>query len=302
MQTNKKHKDRLFKFIFGNEEHKEWTLSLYNALNGSNYTDPEIIEFTTIDDVIYMGTKNDVSLLVMIDSTMELWEQQSSFNPNLPVRFLVYAGQLYDKYMTEKDIYRYGRRLNKLPKPKCICFYNGTGRQPEERILRLSDAFGAYDGDIEVTVRMLNINYGRNKSLMEACKSIEEYAWLIDRIRGNQKTMGNVDAAVDKAIAEMPDDFLLKRFLTAHKAEVKGMYLTEYDEEKERRHAIREGREEGREEGRAEGRAEGRNEEKERVARDMLRKNLPLTLIEEISRLSEEAIRALAANLGLTVV
>ena len=63
--TNTQHKDRLFKFIFGNPEHKEWTLSLYNALNGSDYTDPEAIEFNTIENVIYMGTKNDVSFIVL---------------------------------------------------------------------------------------------------------------------------------------------------------------------------------------------------------------------------------------------
>ncbi|MBQ9389778.1 MAG: hypothetical protein IJU07_06345 [Synergistaceae bacterium] len=105
MGTNTKHKDRLFKFIFGNPEHKDWTLSLYNALNGSHYTDPEDIEFNTIEDVIYMGMKNDVSFLVMDAMTMNIWEHQSSVNPNLHVLFLLYAGQLYDKYITQKHLY-----------------------------------------------------------------------------------------------------------------------------------------------------------------------------------------------------
>lgn len=99
MQTNSKHKDRLFRFIFGNPEHKEWTLSLYNAINGSNYTNPEDIEFNTIDDIIYMGMKNDVSFLIM--HVMNLREHQSSLNPNMPIRFFLHAGQLYDKYMTD---------------------------------------------------------------------------------------------------------------------------------------------------------------------------------------------------------
>ncbi|MBQ7193760.1 MAG: hypothetical protein IJR98_05265 [Synergistaceae bacterium] len=313
-------------------------MSLYNALNGSSYTDPEELEFNTIDDVIYMGMKNDVSFLVMDAKTMNIWEHQSSVNPNLPVRFLMYAGQLYDRYMTEKNIYRYGTRLKKLPKPKCVCFYNGADKEPEEQTLKLSDAFEADDGDIEVRVRMLNINYGHSRALMEACVILGDYAGLIDSIRENQKAGMNLEGAVDTAIASMLDDSLLKRFLLVHKAEVKGMYLTEYDEEKERKLAQKEAREEGREEGLEEGRKkglkeglkegrkkglkeglkegrkeglkeglkegrlEGQHEEKERVATDMLKKNFPLTIIEEISRLSEDAIRTIAANLGIAVI
>ncbi|MBQ9574379.1 MAG: hypothetical protein IJR27_03775 [Synergistaceae bacterium] len=296
MQTNSKHKDRLFRFIFGNPEHKEWTLSLYNAINGSNYTNPEDIEFNTIDDIIYMGMKNDVSFLIM--HVMNLWEHQSSLNPNMPIRFFLHAGQLYDKYMKDNDIYRYGTVLQRLPKPKCVCFYNGTDYQPEEKILRLSEAFGADDGDIEVRVRMMNINYGHNCTLMEACRVLNDYALLIDRIRANQKAGMNLDQAVDSAIDEMPDDSLLEKFLLSHRAEVKGMYLTEYDEEKERMRALREGRNEGR----AEGRNEGRNEEKARFVSEMLRKNLPLTLIEEISQLSKDVIYSIAKNIGVPVI
>lgn len=60
--VNREYKDRLFKYIFGREENKAWALSLYNAINGTNYTDENSIELTTIDDALYMGMKNDVSL------------------------------------------------------------------------------------------------------------------------------------------------------------------------------------------------------------------------------------------------
>ena len=293
MGTNTKHKDRLFKFIFGNPEHKDWTLSLYNALNGSHYTDPEDIEFNTIEDVIYMGMKNDVSFLVMDAMTMNIWEHQSSVNPNLPVRFLMYAGQLYDKYMTQKRLYRYGKKLHRLPKPKCICFYNGTDKQPEEKILRLSEAFGANDGDIEVIVRMLNVNYGCNMALMETCRVLHDYSEFIYGIRQNQKSGMNLGEAVDASVELMSADSLLKKFLVSHRAEVKGMYLTEYDEEEERKL--------GREEAREEGREEGIRENSEHVAATMLRKNFPLPLIEEISQLSEDVIRNIAANLGISI-
>ena len=87
--------------------------------------------------------------------------------------------------MSENDIYRYSRKLNILPEPRCVCFYNGTEDQPEEKILKLSDAFGAKNSDIEVRVKMLNINYGRNKILMDACKPLYEYAWFNEGDRRN---------------------------------------------------------------------------------------------------------------------
>ena len=89
---NRQYRDRLFKFIFGNPEHTEWTLSLYNAMNGTNYTNPDDIQLTTLDDAVYMNMKNDISFL--ITEIMNLWEQQSTFNPNMPMRILIYAGML----------------------------------------------------------------------------------------------------------------------------------------------------------------------------------------------------------------
>ena len=100
---NRQYRDRLFKFIFGNPEHKEWTLSLYNAMNGTNYTNPDSIQLTTVEDAVYMGMKNDTSFL--ITETMNFWEQQSTFNPNLPMRILIYAGMVYAKYVETSDDY-----------------------------------------------------------------------------------------------------------------------------------------------------------------------------------------------------
>ena len=277
-KINKQHKDRVFKFIFG--RNKAWALSLYNAINGSNYTDPEAIEFNTIEDIIYIGMHNDVSFLFYC--FMPMWEQQSSFNPNMPIRYLLHSAQLYDKYMFEHNCYRYGKKLIKLPCPKCVCFYNGTEEQPEEMILSLSDAFITGESDIEVKVRMLNINYGKNKTLMKACKPLYEYSWLVETIRQGNK---DIEKAVDEALDKLPDDFLIKKFLLMHRAEVKGMFLTEYDEEKIL----------------AQERQEGIQEANERVVANMLKKALPLQLIEEITQLSDDVIRGIALNLGLAV-
>ena len=126
-----------------------------------------------------------------------------------------------------------------------VVFYNGTEEHPDETILKLSDAYlGGVKGDIEVAVRMLNINVGQNKKLFDACKPLQEYAWIVDRIRTYSKQMSR-EEAIDKTLAEIPDSFQLKHLLLKHKAEVKGMILTEYDEEDVMNGFKEEGRKEG---------------------------------------------------------
>ncbi len=268
--VNREYKDRLFNFIFGREENREWTLSLYNAINGSDHTDASLIEFNTLGDVVYMGMKNDTSFI--LSNRMSVYEHQSRYNPNMPARMLEYVGKLYSGYIAKNKYNKYGSTLIPLPIPKFVVFYNGTSEKEDEVVLRLSDAFDENyrpDADIEVRVRMLNVNYGHNAKLMDNCGPLMEYSWFVDRIRGYQKD-DSLEGAMKKAIEEMPDDFRIKRFLYAHMEEIKGMLDTEYNEA-EVNEAFKE---EGRAEGRAEGLAEGRTE------RDDLRK--------EIDRLREE--------------
>lgn len=281
--TNVQYKDRLFKFIFGNPEKKQWTLSLYNAMNGTNYTNPDDLQFNTIGDALYMGMKNDVSFLVASD--MNLWEQQSSFNPNMPMRLFLYAAQLYEKFVQTSDYYQYSSTLQTIPTPHCVCFYNGTQEQPEKQVLKLSDAYGG-DGDIEVKVTMLNVNYGKNQKLMEACKPLKEYAWLVDAVRKNQKEKMNLDAAVDKALSEMSDDFAIKPFLLGNRAEVKSMLITEYNEQKEF----------------AKERKDATDKRNVEVASDMLKKGYPISDVIEISKLPKSTVQKLADKIAAPVV
>ena len=283
INANEEHKDRVFKFIFGNPENKEWTLSLYNAINGSNYTNPDDLEFNTIEDAVYLGMKNDVSFI--ISDELNLWEHQSTYNPNMPMRFFIYAAKLYEKYITGSDYYQYSRTLQHAPRPECICFYNGTAKQAEKKILKLSDAFGG-KGAIEVKVIMLNINYGKNKTLMNACEPLNEYAWLVDKIRQKQKYGKNLEAAIDAVIDEMPENFLIRKFLISNKAEVKGMFLTEYDQDKVLNESFK----------------RGVLQSNTRVATVMLMGKYPLSEIVKISELSEDAIRKLAKKLGVNVM
>ena len=261
---NREYKSRLFSYLFGREETKQRTLSLYNSLSGTNYTNPDDITITTIEDVIYMGMKNDLSYIVTdkvsLFSTVNINEHQSTENPNLPIREFLYAARLYDKYLKVNKKNQYSSKIIPLPIPKLVVLYNGLADVPDESTLRLSDAFKAQirenliaskenadticeeelekeieeifekaSPDIEVTVRMVNINYGRSQTILSACEPLNEYAWLVDRIRSNIKAGMEIEKAADKALDDMPDKFELKEQLMGHKAEVVGMWINEYN-------------------------------------------------------------------------
>ncbi len=251
--VNREYKDRLFNFIFGSPENRKWTLSLYNAINGSNYTDENAIEINTIKEVLYLGMHNDTSFLM--SDTVNVYEHQSTYNPNMPLRQLQYLGSLYEGYIAKNKLNKFGDELLELPVPKLVVFYNGLTEKADERILYLSDSFKGEnrdEADVEVRVKMLNINYGHNKELLEACRPLFEYSWLIDKIRQYLKTMER-ENAVNCAIDEVPEDFVLKPFLKEKKAEVFSMLLTEYNEEEVMELFRADGERKGRKEGRKEG-------------------------------------------------
>ena len=277
--TNREYKDRLFSFLFGREENKAWTLSLYNAINGTDYDDPDLITITTIREALYMGMHNDVSFLLA--EMMSLYEQQSSFNPNMPLRFLQYTANIYEKYVLEHKRNKYGETLIPLPVPRLVVFYNGRREEPDEQYLYLRDAFPPplrEESDIQVRVRMVNINRGRSETLMQRCRPLYEYAWLVDRIRDTEPQAG-LAQAIDSAVEDMPSDFEIRTYVLTHRREVKTMLLTEYDEALQMQLFKEEGRVEGRAEGRAEGvellgrlmtrlLAQGRSSEAARAASD----------------------------------
>ena len=269
--TNREFKDRLFRFIFGSEKRKEYTLALYNALNRTSYEDPDELELTTVEDVIYLGMKNDVSFL--IDGWINLYEQQSTWNPNMPVRSLMYFGKQYNKYIRTNDMNIYGSRLLPLPTPRCVVFYNGQRDMPGRSELRLTDAF-AYpeQSDVNVTVTVININSDSDDEVLDACEPLREYAEFVDTVRDllSEGVAENRDAAVAMAVDRCVREGVLRELLLQHKSEVVDMLITEYDEEDVYRLMKRDAREEGLEEGREEGRKEGREEERKRNEQEKL--------------------------------
>ncbi len=229
-KANPKYKDRLFCLLFGDETNKQNIISLYNALNGTDYSDEKDVEITTIHDVIYINMKNDVSFIV--DSHMSLFEQQSSVNPNMPLRGLMYFGNLYDSYIESRGLNVYGSKLVKIPTPQYYVLYNGKAEAPAISELKLSDAFVKESprGKFEWTATFVNLNRGKNDELLEQCRPLAEYMFLINCIRENEAKGMQIEDAIDVAVQYCIKCNVLKDFLIAHRAEVVSVCLTEFNE------------------------------------------------------------------------
>ena len=244
------YKARIFEMLYSD---KKKLLELYNAVNGTDYDNPEQLIINTLENAIYLSMHNDVSFI--IDSRLSLYEHQSTYNPNLPLRYLMYVTDLYSKLTKDENLY--GKKQVTIPPPKFLIFYNGVEDRPEVEEMRLSDAYGIEDPDpsLELRAVMLNINPGNNDALLNTCKSLSDYVEYTSRVRNYAEVMSTKEA-VERAIDECIEEDILADFLKEHRAEAIAMSIYEYDEERQRRFD----REEGREEGRAEGRAEGREQ------------------------------------------
>ena len=248
-ETRRAYKDSVFRRLFGDPENRDALLSLYNALNGTNYTDPEQLEINTIEDVVYMGMKNDISCI--IDCRMVLFEHQSTYNPNMPLRGLMYFSKLYDQYVETSRKSIYSSRLIKIPTPRYFVLYNGRKEAADKTLLRLSDAFIRPDesGNFQWTAEMININRGHNHKLLESCRLLSEYVQFVDRVEDFRKKNYSTDEAVKAAVDECIRDNILRSFLLKHKSEVIDMCITEYNERKTMTLFYEEGIEKGIEQG-----------------------------------------------------
>ena len=240
-------KDRLFRFLF--EEDREALLQLYNALNGTDYREASQLEIVTIDSAVYVVMKNDLAFV--LSGTLNMYEHQSTYSPNLPVRFLIYLAQEYQMVIERAQESIYGTGLISLPTPKCVVFYNGQKDVPERQTLNLSDAFTdkQHKSDVELTVQMYNINYGYNRELMEKCRRLGEYSEFVNVLRKFTDGRSDKREALSEAVDYCIGNGILEDVLRKRRSQVLGMLLEEFDVEKYERTLRKEGREEGKEEG-----------------------------------------------------
>ena len=186
--ANRKYKDTVFRMLFADKSN---LLSLYNAMSGSDYHDPSKLQIITLENAIYIGMKNDLAFV--IDTNLFLYEHQSTYNPNMPLRNLFYISSEYQKMVDSNKLY--SSTLLEIPAPHFVVFYNGTTKQEDSWYNYLSDSYHNFSGipDLELKVVTLNINKGHNKELMEQCQTLNEYAQYVEKVRTYTKEeIGNI--------------------------------------------------------------------------------------------------------------
>lgn len=286
--VNRNYKDTVFRMLFSDRKN---LLSLYNAVNQRHYTDPEDLEIVTLENAIYMGMKNDLAFI--IDTNLYLYEHQSTYNPNMPLRDLFYISNEYQKLLDKKSLY--SSSLQKIPAPNFIELYNGTDTLSDFSEHRLSSAFENLSGEpkLELIVTVLNINEGHNALLMEHCQTLKEYSQYVAKVRKYAAGMP-LDQAVEYAVDECIKENILADFLRKNRAEVISMSIFEYDKEEEEKKLRKAEYEAGVEAGVSLGVEKGVKKGVIETTRHLLKLNkLSLEEIASVSGLSLEEIKKL---------
>ena len=222
MTGNREYKSDVFSMLL---EDKARALDVYNALTGKNYTDPEIIEIRMLDKGVSLTVRNDASFIVDSDMTLNIYEHQSTYNPTMPLRQLIYFVTLVKDMLDEQ--YVYSRRLVRIPTPKFAVFYNGNENRPETEILKLSDSFmnRSEEPELELSCMVYNINPGNNASI-----NLEQY--------GRKKE--NYAKAIREAIDRCIEEGMLVEFFEKRREEVEKAMVFDFTYEKQMENAKKE--------------------------------------------------------------
>ena len=289
--ANRNYKDTVFRMLFSDRKN---LLSLYNAVNQRDYKNPEDLEIITLENAIYMGMKNDLAFIM--DTNLYLYEHQSTYNPNMPLRDLFYICSEYQKLVDKKSLF--SSTLQKIPAPNFIEFYNGSTVISDCTELRLSSAFEYLTGEpkLELIVTVLNVNEGHNADLMQHCSMLKEYSQYVARVRHYASDMP-LNEAVKHAVDECIREGILAEFLTRNRNEVISMSIFEYDKELEEKKLRKAEFEAGREAGLTEGKTLGYESAALEIAKRMLQSNkFSLDEIANFSGLSIDEIKKLCTD------
>lgn len=288
VKVKQNHKDTLFRMIFSTREN---LLSLYNAVNHSHYTDASELEIVTLKNAVYMNMKNDQAFL--LDMQLNLYEHQSTWNPNMPLRFLMYVAKEYQMLVRNQTLY--ASALVKVPTPHFVVFYNGETEQEAETILRLSHSFQQKTDkpELELMVRVLNINLDKKQEVLEACQLLKEYMLLVNKIRRYTDEYKDINQAVEQAVTECIEENILADFLRKNRAEAIEMCIFEYDDKREKELIRKAEYAEGMKEGERIGREAGKKEEAERIFNiyQLFRANYTENQIKEKLGMNVEEVR-----------
>ena len=275
-EANKKYRDSVFRDYFNDEER---LLSLCNAILGTNYQDSEKLSINTLEGIFFDNQKNDISCVIE-NNFLVLIEHQTSVNNNMPFRCLSYVAELLNNLVENKDRL-YHKALIQFPHPKFFVLYDGDAKEPLEREMRLSDAFGGDNSALELIVTALNINFGLNQPLLLKCQYLREYSTLVGKVKEGIRAGLTRKEAISRAVKFCLDNGLMKGYLEENSKEVFNMLALQWEQDK----AIRASYEDGRDEG------------IEAIALKMIRLGKSFEDIRQITDLPIERIKKLADDL-----
>ena len=295
--TNKRnYKSNVFAMLL---EEEERALELYNAVNNSTYDDPSLVEINTIDGGFELSIQNDASFI--FDNVLSIYEHQSTYCPNMPLRSLVYFATLIQKKYMNRDIF--SRRLVTLPTPKFIVFYNGVEPQPEYSEMKLSDCFLKKDDEknmLELVCKVYNINKGKNKELLERCKWLSDYMVFVDKVREyhNDREDDKLEEDISKAIDYCISNGYLEEFFTSRRSEVLEVTKVDYTFERRMKLNYDEGKDDGIKIGEKRGEKRGRKQMLlDKIAKKISKGKSISQIADELEE-SEEDIMELAKEIA----
>ena len=284
---NRRYKDSVFVDFFSEDRTaKANFLALYNALHGTDYQSTAILKNIRLKQVLYMSFANDVSYLVD-NKIIVLAEHQSTINPNMPIRCLEYIARLYKQFYKSKE--KYSRKQLAIPTPEFYVFYNGKEPYRGDSLLKLSDSFTQTHDEyaLELSVKVVNINYDKASEILERCKPLKQYSLFVDAVRRNIAV--DKEHGFEKAIKECIQNDILREYLQRKSKEVLNMLIGEYDYDTD----IAVQREESFDMGLAEGEARGSRQAKLETAKTMLTMGYPLVDICKISGLTTDEVESI---------
>ena len=256
MKENREYKSDVFSMLM---EDKANALEVYNALNGSDYTDPEEVELVHLEKGVSLSIRNDASYI--IDMNFSFYEHQSTYNRNMPLRSMIYFVNALDDWLKENEHDLFGRKRIMIPTPHFVVFYNGVERRPEYEEMRLSKSFyhQMEEPEIELICKAYNINPKNNQELKRRSPVLDGYTYFVEKVRENQKNM-SLDEAIDAAIEDCIQNHILEEFFRSRKDEVRKMTHLDYTWEKREKLIRKEEYEDGKAAGRTEGISIGKSE------------------------------------------
>ena len=280
---NRRYKDSVFVDLFSTDKTaKANFLSLYNALHGTDYQSTAILKNIRLKQVLYMSFANDVSYLVD-NKIIVLAEHQSTINPNIPIRCLEYIARLYEQFYKSKE--KYSRKQLAIPTPEFYVFYNGKELYRGDSLLKLSDSFTQKHNEyaLELSVKVVNINYDKASEILKLCKPLEQYSLFVDAVRRNIAV--DKEHGFEKAIKECIQNDILREYLQRKSKEVLNMLIGEYDYDTDI--AVQ------REESFDMGRSEGSHQKALETAKNLLQFGLSREKIAQATGLTQAEVEAI---------